>query len=195
MGDQRPVYPIKIWKSFFFWLWLYYSIISLECFKTRNTPNFYFKKPYVNYFVNLKKKIVPSIGCRVGALSWRAMKKTGGDTSTWRCPFPHPLPAHHEENGLWSLRSSCAAAFHRKRIRAQGAVLWSPVHATVSGTCGFPTPRSLSSRIATGPESHLYTHCLREQLMPPMSSCAKTARHLGSTALSIGRHQCAVDPI
>lgn len=122
------------------------------------------------------------------------MQKAGGDESTWDCHFPHPFPAHHQENGLWSLSSSCDAASPRKWIRVQGAVLWSLVHATVSGACGSPTPRSLSSRIATGPESHLYTHCLREQPVLPMSSCAKTARHLGSTALSTGRHQCAVDP-
>lgn len=95
--------------------------------------------------------------------------------------------------GLWAAPSNAASPW--KRIRTQAVVLWSPVHAHSIWCLWLPTPHSLSSRITSGPVSHLHTHCLGEQPVPPMSSRAKTAKHLQSTALSKGGIQCAVDPI
>lgn len=121
MGDQRPVYPIKIWKSFFFWLWLYYSIISLECFKTRNTPNFYFKKPYVNYFVNLKKK-----NCSLHWVQGRSSILESNEENRWRhvymaLSFSSPPPSSSRREWLVVSEKLLCCCFSSKAHQSPGS--------------------------------------------------------------------------
>lgn len=88
------------------------------------------------------------------------------------------------ENELWSMSSSFECCFSLKADQNPGSGF------VESGSCPrylVPVvPHSTFPELTRGPVSHLYTHCLGEQPMPPMSSCAKTAKHLRSTALPKG---------